>query len=568
MSNLHNKERPKKGERIWYTVPNTNQTKTYTVQHALGSGGFADVYLTKSLETGKLYACKFIEKAQIKSSKHFEKLKSEIQLHSLCGGAAAEKENEFVVPFKRYFENDRMLYIMIGYCPNGCLQSLLQKRKTLTEGETRYLIHQTTKGVRYLHQKFNIIHRDLKLANILLDSNMNVKICDFGLATRMEAGQLRKTTICGTPNYIAPEIASGINSQHTATDGHSYEVDVWALGVMTFTMVYGVPPFQTNSIKHTLSKIRKSEFEFPATALLSEHGKQFITGTLQVDAQKRFNIRKMLKHSFFNKQPMPQKLPPSILKRAPTASELFPNGASFIDDGSNKENDRADKENEENGGQCQSSWCVRSGKVQAKLSEICVNGVKILDYSNKYGIGYILSNGCTGMYFNDSSSFILPIHKKFLCYVDGKGTRTQFEYKKFSRRHANDASLKKKFQIFMQMAGMLWKGFCVNGDNTTNIKMDSVDDVVFMKKSKSTQYALIFKMSNNVIQTVFTDGTVVLIVVDPKTGSSKFAFIQEKTNTFAEFESFTAFKKKASQSMTMYLDHIQKNVNSGKTETA
>ena len=543
------------GDRICYKVPHTNQVKNYIVQHALGSGGFADVYLTKSQETGKVYACKFIEKAQIKSSKHFEKLKSEIQLHSICGGTAAEAENEYVVPFKRYFENERMLYIMIGYCPNGCLQSLLKRRKTLSESEARYLIHQTTKGVQYLHTKFNIIHRDLKLANILLDEHMNVKICDFGLATRMETGQFRKTTICGTPNYIAPEIALGINNHNGAANGHSYEVDVWSLGVMTFTMIYGVPPFQTNSIKQTLNKIRKSEFEFPGTALLSDFGKQFITGTLQVDAKQRLNVRKMLKHSFFHKLPMPQKLPKCMLKRPPTTKELFPNGVNFGQDA-----DKENQENQENGGVCQSSWSIKSGKVQAKLSSVSVNGVRILDYSNKYGIGYILSNGCTGMYFNDTSSFILPIHKRFLCYVDGKGNRTQHEYRQFSHRNGGDSALKKKFQIFMQMAGMLWKGFCVNGDNTTGIKMDCVDDVVYLKKSKSTEYALIFKLSNNVIQTVFTDGTMVLIVVDPVTGSSNFAFIQEKTETLKEFESFTAFKKNASDSMKLYLDHIQKNV--------
>ena len=536
-------------------MPNTNQTKTYSVQQALGSGGFADVYLTKSVETGKLYACKFIEKAQIKSSKHFEKLKSEIQLHSICGGTAAEPDNEYVVPFKRYFENDRMLYIMIGYCPNGCLQSLLKKRKTLSEYEARYLMHQTTEGVRYLHSKFNIIHRDLKLANILLDANMNVKICDFGLAARLETGQLRKTTICGTPNYIAPEIALGINNHGGAAQGHSYEVDVWSLGVMTFTMIYGVPPFQTNSIKQTLSKIKRSEFEFPATALLSEQGRNFISGTLQVDAAQRLNIKKMLKHPFFTKLPMPQKLPASILKRPPTTKELFPDG---VHGGAQHQNE--DKENQENGGVCQSSWSIKSGKVQAKLSSVCVHSVKVLDYSNKYGIGYILSNGCTGMYFNDASTFILPIHKRFLCYVDSKGNRTQHDYRQFNRNKGGDAAMRKKFQIFMQMAGMLWKGFCVNGDNTTNIQMDSVDDVVYLRKSKATEYALIFKLSNNVIQSTFTDSTVVLIVVDPADGSSRFAFVQEKTNTFKEYESFAAFKRNASDSTRMYLEHIQKNV--------
>ena len=88
-----------------------------------------------------------------------------------------------------------------------------------------------------MHQ-FNVIHRDLKLGNLFLSDKMEIKIGDFGLATRLEYEGERKRTICGTPNYIAPEILEG-------KSGHSFEVDIWAVGVIIYTLLIGKPPFET-----------------------------------------------------------------------------------------------------------------------------------------------------------------------------------------------------------------------------------------------------------------------------------------------------------------------------------
>eukprot|EP01084_Bolivina_argentea_P054283 99575_1 len=236
------------GDRIWITVGDSNCVETYSILNRLGSGGFADVYLMQeSMDTsngnGKSYACKCIEKTSIQSQQHFEKIKSEIKLHSQCGGKHAT-ENKHIVYFNRYFEDKTTLYMMMGFCTNGCLHSLLKKRKQLTEYETKFIMYQISEGVEYLHDKFNIIHRDLKLANILLDSNMNIKICDFGLATQIKHDTQRKTTICGTPNYIPPEIANCIGKKKKTNKnnsknnngqiGHSYEVDYWSIGVITY----------------------------------------------------------------------------------------------------------------------------------------------------------------------------------------------------------------------------------------------------------------------------------------------------------------------------------------------
>lgn len=122
------------------------------------------------------------------------------------------------------------------------LSDLLRRRKRLSEPEVRLLLLQILGALKYMHSK-RVIHRDLKLGNILLDSGMNIKISDFGLAALLATHGERKMTICGTPNYIAPEILYGKDA------GHSYEVDLWSTGVVMYAMLYGKPPFQDKDVK-------------------------------------------------------------------------------------------------------------------------------------------------------------------------------------------------------------------------------------------------------------------------------------------------------------------------------
>ena len=101
---------------------------------------------------------------------------------------------------------------------------------------------------------------------------MEVKIGDFGLAAKLEFDGERKRTMCGTPNYIAPEVLEG-------TQGHSYEVDIWALGVIMYTLIIGKPPFETNDLKQTYKKIRRHKNTFPESgshSCISENAKNLI----------------------------------------------------------------------------------------------------------------------------------------------------------------------------------------------------------------------------------------------------------------------------------------------------
>ena len=116
------------------------------------------------------------------------------------------------------------------------------RTQDLSDDHAQYFIYQTLRALNALHSA-DVIHRDLKLGNIFLDSNMNVKVGDFGLAALIENPGERKKTICGTPNYIAPEVL------FDTANGHSFEVDTWSIGVILYTLVVGRPPFQTKDVK-------------------------------------------------------------------------------------------------------------------------------------------------------------------------------------------------------------------------------------------------------------------------------------------------------------------------------
>jgi serine/threonine protein kinase len=134
-----------------------------------------------------------------------------------------------IVEFHRAFSFDKCTYIVLELCPNGSLMDMVKKRKYVTEPEVRFWTVQIAGAIKYMHAR-GIIHRDLKMGNIFLDKNMNVKVGDFGLAALLMTGKdwkdCRRTTLCGTPNYIAPEILSKDKG------GHDHAVDIWSLGII------------------------------------------------------------------------------------------------------------------------------------------------------------------------------------------------------------------------------------------------------------------------------------------------------------------------------------------------
>lgn len=321
-----------------------------------------------------------------------------------------------------------------------CLQSMMElhkRRKIITDFECRYYIYQILEGLKYLHDR-NIIHRDLKLGNLFLNDELVVKIGDFGLATTIAFEGERKKTICGTPNYIAPEI---LNKK-----GHSFEVDIWSVGCVMYTLLAGKPPFETRSLKETYGRIRKCEYKLPQA--LRTSAANMIMAMLQSSPEKRPTVNALFTYDFLAKSTIPVSLPISCLTMAPRADQLEyadrlaqrkPLTAMNMDAMSNRQavvsastmkatdglmlnrNDEAYRQDIE----------VLKRELRSILNDVysSKNNIspnfemsddlthpasqplfwvsKWVDYSDKYGFGYQLCDEGVGVLFNDGTKLIV-----------------------------------------------------------------------------------------------------------------------------------------------------------------
>ena len=213
-----------------------------------------------------------------------QKLQTEIKIHRTL-------RHTHVVKFERFFEDNINAYMVLELCNNNSMSELMKRRKKLTEPETRYYLLQLIHALKYLHANL-VIHRDLKLGNLFIDSNMRIKVGDFGLATNLITADEKRKTICGTPNYIAPEILEG-------KEGHSFEVDVWSTGVILYTLLIGKPPFETKDVKSTYTRILANQYVFPDHSPIEENAKHLIKSILQTRPKKRPNLDQLLNHAFF-----------------------------------------------------------------------------------------------------------------------------------------------------------------------------------------------------------------------------------------------------------------------------
>ncbi|KAJ8103516.1 kinase-like domain-containing protein [Lipomyces tetrasporus] len=294
------------------TPPTTIRSKNTGAQFHrgifLGEGGFARCFQIQD-ENGNVYAAKTIAKASLTSAKTRAKLLGEIKVHQ-------SMDHPNIVKFVECFEDDVNVYILLEVCSNKTLMDMHRRRKRFTEQEVRYFLIQILGAVKYMHGR-RVIHRDLKLGNIFLDHGMNIKIGDFGLAALLLSDTDRKKTICGTPNYIAPEVLFG------KEDGHSFEVDLWSVGIILYAMLIGKPPFQSKEVNLIYKKIKAIEYEFPAEIKISPEAKDLIQSLLNKDPNARPSLDQIADHPFFHGE-MPSHLPSTCLEGVPHWKNLTP----------------------------------------------------------------------------------------------------------------------------------------------------------------------------------------------------------------------------------------------------
>uniref|UniRef100_A0A3Q3WSZ3 Serine/threonine-protein kinase PLK4 n=1 Tax=Mola mola TaxID=94237 RepID=A0A3Q3WSZ3_MOLML len=253
----------------------------FKVLTLLGKGSFACVYRAKSEKTGLEVAIKTIDKKAMHKAGMVQRVTNEVEIQ-------CRLKHPSILELYNYFEDSNYVYLVLEMCHNGEMSRYLKERKMpFSEDEARHFMHQIVKGMLYLHTH-GILHRDLTLSNLLLTTNMNIKIADFGLATQLKLPNEKHFTMCGTPNYISPEVAT-----HSA---HGLESDVWSLGCMFYAFLMGRPPFDTDTVKRTLSKVVLGEYEMPGHVSLE--AQDLIHQLLQKDPSQRPSLSAVLDHPF------------------------------------------------------------------------------------------------------------------------------------------------------------------------------------------------------------------------------------------------------------------------------
>lgn len=420
-------------------------------------------------ETKEAFICKIVPNIELIKANQKHNLINEIKIHKLC-------KNSNIVSILHNFEDEENTYILYEFCKNGTLDDLLRKRKTLTELEVKYYAKQIINALKYLH-KNKIIHRNLKLSNIFLTDKMEIKIAGFNIFSILKTKdeKIKLKTICGTPNYLAPEILD-------ENMGYSYEVDIWALGIVIYKLIIGKLPFDSTNISTICEKIKKIEFTFPENANISDEAKDLIKNILVIDPKKRPSLDEILNHNFFKKGPIPKFLPISTLENPPSLSSIK-QYIQIIDNEEILDN--------------------------VEIQDYGVYVIKYLDLSCKYGIGYILSNGYCGVNFNDGSKIILNSNRNIFFYIERAIIdNTQSIINSFNVNNFPD-NLKKKVTLLKN-----FKKYLI-GENENikevNENYNKNEPFIYVKKWGRTQNVIYFRLTNKVFQIFFVDKSTMIL---------------------------------------------------------
>ncbi|KAM9855681.1 calcium/calmodulin-dependent protein kinase IGb [Aulostomus maculatus] len=256
-----------------------NIQEIFEFMEELGSGAFSEVYMVKEKKTGKTFAMKCVKKKQ----KRDLNLENEIAV-------LRRIKHENVVGMEDFYESRTHYYLVMQLVSGGELFDRILDRGVYSEKDASNVIQQVLQAVSYLHQS-SIVHRDLKPENILYysqDENSKIMISDFGLSKMVDSGIM--STACGTPGYVAPEVL--------AQKPYSKAVDCWSIGVITYILLCGYPPFYEESESRLFSKIMKAQYEFdsPFWDEISESAKDFIRNMMQKNPHMRYSTEQALRH--------------------------------------------------------------------------------------------------------------------------------------------------------------------------------------------------------------------------------------------------------------------------------
>ncbi|KAL5019676.1 hypothetical protein ScPMuIL_002568 [Solemya velum] len=256
----------------------------YNIERTIGKGNFAVVKLAKHRITKTEVAIKIIDKTRLDAS-NLTKIYREVQILKMLN-------HPNIVKLYQVMETKNMLYLVSEYVPNGEIFDHIAKHGKMEEVVARRKFYQIVLAVEYCHDR-NIVHRDLKAENLLLDSNLNVKIADFGFSNYYKQGDMLATW-CGSPPYAAPEVFQG-------KEYLGPQVDIWSLGVVLYVLVCGALPFEGHNLSTLKDKVVAGRFRIPF--FMSTECENLIRKMLVVEPDRRLSIKKIKKSEWFQMSP-------------------------------------------------------------------------------------------------------------------------------------------------------------------------------------------------------------------------------------------------------------------------
>lgn len=456
-------------------------TVSYKRHEELGKGGFATVYRVSDVSTGQDYALKVINKERYTKPKNLEKLKSEISIQ------ASLNHPNVLRSFGNY-EDSKHYYILLELAPGKSVRDLVRSQRRLPEKKVVEITKDVLRGVGYLHDN-RIIHRDLKLENYLIGADGKIKVADFGLSAKLDYDDEKKFTMCGTPNYLCPEILKKM--------GHSYEVDIWAIGVSVYVMLFGRQPFDYLKTKLIYEHIKEGKYQFPSEVKVSSAAVDFIKSTLQINPHLRPSIQVLLQHPFiqgngYDMIIQRQEIAPRV--RGYQAERKAYNPPAKPADLIRKPMDR--KVDNLMPNPVVNDGPVRVGE-ETTVPKYFVS--RFCDDHKNTGLAYLLADGTVGLIKNDNSRWVMDPHETFIQYYRDYSVTQPENIDIFSSKRSEiplilkfSKNLKKLTSMFTlpltpysKLLPLRHVKYWLRSDNATLFRMDQKDvQVNFTDKVK------------------------------------------------------------------------------------